>query len=337
VSSVNGVLRGVGIAALILLAGGAALFVVQSDGCSGYSPDISFSVSPDGHSIVFAGAGKGGQGIYTLNLNTLQVVCVLDTPDIEGDPAFMPDGRHIVYTSSSSARDAPSHVFSMSLDGRLHRQITFGDSASELRPSVSPDGKQIIFVRAHHYERVRGFGGSSWTQWTMDSVRPDGTNEETLLDWDAPGIVFGFAPNGKQLLLKADLYGKSNGDNLYIQDAEGANPPRPLTRDGRSSDPSFSPDGREIVYVADPGGTFNYDLAVMNMRTKKVKQLNVIRETRLCRSPVFTPDGKRILFLGGVNPAGGAHSGLYQVDRTGANLRLIAGSDLFYNPTSWRP
>ncbi|HEY3265285.1 MAG TPA: hypothetical protein VGM37_00045 [Armatimonadota bacterium] len=95
--------RRLGIAAEILLTGIGVVLVLQSDGCAGFSPDASFSVHPDGHSIVFAGWGDGGQGIYTLNLDTRKAACMLDGPEIEGWPAFMPDGQHIVFTSRASA------------------------------------------------------------------------------------------------------------------------------------------------------------------------------------------------------------------------------------------
>jgi Tol biopolymer transport system component len=165
----------------------------------------------------------------------------------------------------------------------------------------------------------------------------------TLSDFNASGISPHFASNRWQIVFAGSSPVTSADpaapevNVLYTIDAVAGGAPRQITKEGYLADPSFSPDSKDIVCVSDPTRRFEYDIAVMHLATRRIQQLNVTRETHLCRSPVFTPDGKHILFLGDVNPAGGKHSGLYEVDRTGANLRRIAGSDLFYDPTGWRP
>ena len=59
-----------------------------------------------------------------------------------------PDGKTVVFLVTTP--DLPrakrnSHIWAMDLDGKNPRQLTKGDQ-SELSPSFSPDGRQILFV-----------------------------------------------------------------------------------------------------------------------------------------------------------------------------------------------
>jgi WD40 repeat protein len=93
---------------------------------------------------------------------------------------------------------------------------------------------------------------------------------------------------------------------------------------------SWSPDGREFVFVAK-----NRDQDVLNILD--VRRRHVTRTLRLgfhgITNPSFSPDGQRIVFSGFV----GGWSDLYVVDRDGANMRQLtndANADLL--PT-WSP
>lgn len=60
---------------------------------------------------------------------------------------------------------------------------------------------------------------------------------------------------------------------------------------GRDEDPSFSPDGRHIVFKHDG------DLAEMDLDTRTVRMLT--GGTGECSMPSYTPDGAHILYSGG--------------------------------------
>src|SRR4051794_12157595 len=62
---------------------------------------------------------------------------------------FTRSGKTIVYgvVASDLARaKRQTHLWAMADDGGNPRQLTFGD-ASELEPTISPDGKQLAFIR----------------------------------------------------------------------------------------------------------------------------------------------------------------------------------------------
>jgi Tol biopolymer transport system component len=88
------------------------------------------------------------------------------------DPAFSPDGKHIVYARTSSGHE---HLFLANVDGSGAQQITDGP-ADDQEPSWSPDGKHIVFCSAH--------GNDEWTQANLFIVRPDGSGIVQLTEGD---------------------------------------------------------------------------------------------------------------------------------------------------------
>lgn len=63
----------------------------------------------------------------------------------DGWPTWMPDGLRIVYASQ---RGGPFALYSMKPDGSDVRQLTFPEKPFfDARPSVSPDGRRILFNR----------------------------------------------------------------------------------------------------------------------------------------------------------------------------------------------
>src|SRR5438105_2493799 len=64
----------------------------------------------------------------------------------DGDPAWSPDGRRIVFVSDRiSANGDREAVYVMRADGSGVRRLTH-DRASDACPSFSPDGTRIVFL-----------------------------------------------------------------------------------------------------------------------------------------------------------------------------------------------
>lgn len=86
--------------------------------------------------------------------------------------AWSPDGRKLVFERRGLEVDARSNqtdVFAMNADGTDQHPLT-SDGASE-RPSFSPDGRQIAFIRVVGGQRqlfVMNADGSGATQLTSD-------------------------------------------------------------------------------------------------------------------------------------------------------------------------
>ena len=124
---------------------------------------IQGCVNPAGTHVIYAGGASGPPRIWMTNLSTGQKRALTPATSSARHPVFSWDGKRIAFISSraSSAepqqiKDMPatgtppknssSQIFLMNADGSAVKQITQGD-VQDQRPTFSPDGKQIAFIR----------------------------------------------------------------------------------------------------------------------------------------------------------------------------------------------
>ena len=97
---------------------------------------------------------------------------ITDSPELETEPAWSPDGTMIAYRSTG---DADSNIFLVPASGGISVPITL---AGEQRlPTWTPNGDHIVFV--HH--------SSVSDRPDLYSVRPDGTELLPLVMDEVPG------------------------------------------------------------------------------------------------------------------------------------------------------
>ena len=97
--------------------------------------------------------------------------------------------------------------------------------------------------------------------------------------------------------------------------------------------PSWSPDGRSIVFSGERNG--NYDLYVIDVQTGKERRLT--RDPRYELSPAWSPDGSLIAFVSGEYDS--ASDKLYVISPHGGPVRRltnIIGIDSYSAP-AWAP
>jgi serine/threonine protein kinase len=95
---------------------------------------------------------------------------------------------------------------------------------------------------------------------------------------------------------------------------------------GTEFHPSLAPDGKTFVYSSDQSG--NFDLYLQRVGGKN--PTNLTKESGSDESqPAFSPDGERIAFRSGREPAG-----VYVMGATGENVRLVSQGG--FHP-SWSP
>ena len=101
---------------------------------------------------------------------------------------------------------------------------------------------------------------------------------------------YALSPDGKQIALSA------NDGDLYLLDLESKKVTQLTKTSAYEKRPSFSPDGRSLVYVSEPSGDkFSSRVFRMQTDTREITQLT--NDRGICdNNPHFSRDGLRIVF-----------------------------------------
>ena len=202
---------------------------------------LSPRISPDGSRVAFSALTKTGWDIlmYSMDLNRL-----VSFPRFGGtnlSPAWSPDGAKLAVSSS---RGGNSQIYVCDANGANLHRMTSGKG-----PDVSPawnrkTGAQIAFVS----------GSTGLPQvYTMEA---DGTNLLRMTD-QGYAVSPNWSPNGQFLTLawiRKYGPGEPGSSDIYLMDIASKQWVQ-LTHDGGRNDfPSWSPDGRHIVFQSSRSG-----------------------------------------------------------------------------------
>jgi Tol biopolymer transport system component len=203
--------------------------------------------------------------------------------DIEG--AVSSDGRYISYTDWETG-DLAIRELQTGMNRRLTNKGSWYESGEYADFSaISPDGKQV----AYGWSNKDGF-------CDLRLVGVDGAGLRVLygdrhLDWIQPA---GWSPDGKQIL--ATFFGK-NGTNQIVLVSVADGSARVLKMLGwrMPVKPALSPDGLYVAYDFRPKeDSPQRDIALISTDGELEAVLVEHPANDLC--PVWTPDGRRILF-----------------------------------------
>lgn len=122
--------------------------------------------------------------------------------------------------------------------------------------------------------------------------------------------------------------------NLFLTDERDVNSPVQLTSTGGVSMPSFSRDGRQVVFARKAGADTELLLVPVTGGTPSTLLRSSPTQQNL-RTPAFSPDGQRIAFAYDENSTSSS-VGVVNVDGSGFR-KLIGGGALAYASPSWFP
>ena len=227
---------------------------------------------------------------------------------------FLPDGKHVIFTSTrdrldlpignwSDERDYPqgAELYIADVDGGNLKRLT-NNEVYDAEVSVSPDGKKIVFSR-----QIKG----ALDLWVMNS---DGTGERQLTDtpdWQE-GAPF-FLPDSKTITTRAwsrAEYGKKRPTPMTIWtiNIETGERIQRTHDDWMNWAPYPAPDGRHYVFVRplkeDPK---NWEIFLGDLQGGEPVRLTF--NDSFDGFPAISPDGKKLLFSRSEGP--GFMSGLY--------------------------
>lgn len=255
------------------------------------------SWSPDGSTIAFtAMSNQRPAEIYTMALRGKVVTRLTENDAFDGWSCWSKDGSQIYF---SSKRDGNDEIYVMKVDGGDAKRLT-NNPARDAAPCVSPDGTEIAFISDRDGNEE------------IYIMSVDGATTERLTTTPAREFNPHWSPNGQQIVCYSEEEGKQ--DRIIIFDAASATATLIGSDTTSHTFPSWTADGNAIVYCSSPatGEGWIYSASLDGTKNDKLLPLPAFYAA-------YSPDGKRIAYIGGGWPS----SNIYVIDYTDGTLRCL--------------
>ena len=272
-----------------------------------FNDDPSFS--PDGKWIAFTSEKDANVEIYSMNIDTRQIIRLTDHPDRDHQPDWSPDGESIAFVSY---RDGNPDIYTMTVNGEQLTNLTKSQKI-EMTPAWSPDGAQIAFEQ----EIVDG-------RYEIHVMDKDGQNQVKVADIPFANGLPTWSPQGDKIAF-VNLPEKGvEHTRIYTIDINGQNQ-RLLfeDRDGYIGKIRWSPDGTQILFN-DSRHRTQHDSAprigLLDFKMQEVRTIEVSVSSP--RNAAWLPNSQEIVFSA-FPPLPETRHGVFIIDRDGNPLRTI--------------
>jgi len=249
--------------------------------------------------------------IYAMDDAGVSVRRLTHNSDVDLFPAASPDGRRIVFESTRRRNETEplntSDLFVMNADGSDQQFLIRGSSAT-----WSPDGSHIAFHasasgRGLPIKRDPGAATNDSDIFILDGdvglrsrrTARNVTNSPSAIDDDPD-----WSPDGKRIIFTShavtDDPANSATTEIYTINTDGVGTPVRLTNNAEEERaPSWSPDGKHIVFCCRNGGA---DLEICVMKADGTSQRALTDNSVADLTPTWSSDSSRIVFH---RPVGG--------------------------------
>jgi eukaryotic-like serine/threonine-protein kinase len=269
--------------------------------------------------IIFSPSTTTGLSTVPESGGTPTELTQLSTDDSENShrwPQFLPDGKHFLYFMRS---DTPEHsgIFVGSIGSKERRLVLHN-----AWPGIYASG-YLLFLRdqtlmAQHFDT-----GKLAVDGNSVPVAENVTANE-------PSVYGVFTASDNAILILHTGGGTGSGFQLVWFDRSG----KPLGPVVSGTDlfpsPALSPDGSRLAYSLFDGG--KSDIWVLDL--KRQARTRITFGPRLQQNPVWTPDGKAIIYSSIRVPGGLAHLYKKTADGTGGEETILDSKNTLQVPVS---
>lgn len=222
---------------------------------------LSLRWSRDGNKLIYSARRNREWGIYCLDFVNMKEEKIFTSKgtNILGD--FLPNGDEIII---SSTKDGTPNIYIIALKEKSKIKKLTSSYGIETSPSISYDGRYITFVSDRggtpqvYLMEIDGSGAKRITFEGTYNTSPVWSFKEDLIAFvglKGKNQIFTIKPDGTEL--------------------------KQLTTDGNNEEPSFSPDGRYIVFSSDR----NRIKSIYLMRTNGENQKRITPGNMECFGP----------------------------------------------------
>ena len=191
------------------------------------------SLAPDGKSFLYSGFREQNvYEIYEYDLADGSVTRLTNKLGIATAPEVSPDGKSVTFMRWTDASDQ-YQIWLMNRNGDNARRVP---QVLGWDPTWSPSGKQILFAGTDTDGRNQLF-----------AVDKNGKNQYKISDLPSIRGRNDWSPDGQSIVTYS---GEPWHREVFIMNADGSGTRQLTPTGGNSQGPSFSPDGKWVVFTA---------------------------------------------------------------------------------------
>jgi len=252
-------------------------------------------------------------------------------PQVTSGPSsvdFTPDGGALVYSMQGS-------LWRQEIDSAVAEQLTDGPGYDH-QPDVSPDGRHVAYV---------SYRGDAIELRLLDLTS---LQSKPLISNGAVQVEPRFSPDGRRLAFVSTLHdgrwhiftapfqdGEMGPATRVTEDRDSALPRYYYSRFDHYLSPTWSPDGRELIFVSNRGriwgtGGFWRIAAEPGAEPREIRY----EETNWKARPDWSPDGRRVVYS---SYLGRQWHQLWLMTAEGGDVLPITYGDFDATAARWSP
>jgi len=234
--------------------------------------------------------------------------------------SFSPDGRFVAFSVMREGSPPNIDVVLMTADGR-NEVVVAGHPAEDRLLRWTPDGRSLVFLSDR---------SGTWDIWTVHITGGKQQGEPELLKkdfgYDVSGVL-GFAAGGSFYYKTYTSSGRIYNGEVDLETGKVLVPPAPVTTryTGLPSQPTWSPDGRNLLYLSERGseagssGIGNNTLTIRSATTGEERLLSP--RLRWVNQISWAPDGRSVLAVGWTV----TETGSFRIDTETSGITKLPG------------
>ena len=210
--------------------------------------------SPSTQEITYMAYGQGDPRVYLYNIETGQREIVGNFPGMSFSPRFSPDGQRVIMSLQEGSN---WNFFVMDLRSKATTRLT-DTQAIDTAPSYSPDGSRICFESdrgGRQQNHVMNAGGGPAQRISFGDGKPYSTPV-----WSPRGDYIAFTRQSQSKFAIGVMKPDGSGERI-------------LTEGFHNEGPTFSPNGRVIMFFRYLGGNAGPSLYSVDISGRNEQRL----------------------------------------------------------------